>query len=166
MGDTKDLANTEAAKKIKELAGEIGTCMFCTYDGYKLVSRPMSAQNTDDEGNVWFLSDKGSNKNREILSNANVELFFAHGHDKFLSVHGKAAISFNKDKIKELWTPLAKVWFTDGVDDPRISVIKVACSEGHYWDTKHGKMVEWAKMAASLITGKTMDDGIEGDLKN
>jgi general stress protein 26 len=164
MGDTKNLSGTEAAKKIKEFAKEIDTCMFCTYDGDKLISRPMSSQKVDEQGNIWFLSDKNSEKNKELAVNDKVELLYGQGHDKYLAIKGNASILFDREKIKELWDPIAKIWFKDGVDDQAISVIKVAFTEGYYWDVKHGKMVELAKMATSLVTGKTMDDGIEGKL--
>ena len=45
------------------------------------------------------------------------------------------------------------------------SFIKVTPSEGYYWDTKHGTAVAFLKMAASVITGKTMDDSVEGTLE-
>jgi general stress protein 26 len=140
--------------------------MFCTYHQDKLYSRPMSTQKVDDEGNVWFLSDKDSIKNEHIALNNKVELIYAHGHDKFLSLHGTATILYDKQKIKELWVPIAKIWFTEGADDPRISVIKVSCDDGYYWDTRHGRMIEMIKMATAFVTGTTMDDGIEGTLRN
>lgn len=164
MGEIKNLSNAQAVAKVKELAEEIGTCMFCTYDENQLESRPMGLQQVDVEGNLWFLSRRGSRKNRAIEKDPRVELLFAQGHEKFLAVNGSAFISTNREKIKELWQPLAKVWFTEGVDDPDITVIKVDFNRGHYWDTKHGSMVAFAKMAASLLTGKTMDDGIQGNL--
>ena len=48
MGNHKDLSNHTAAEKIKELAEDIKTCMFCTYKNAKLESRPMSVQKIDD----------------------------------------------------------------------------------------------------------------------
>lgn len=165
MGDVKNLSSTEANEKIKELAEDIKTCMFCTYKGDNLQARPMSTQLVDAAGNIWFLSDRNSNKNQEIKSNNKVDLTYAHGQDKFLSIHGHAYISLDKAKIKELWDPIAKIWFKDGVDDPNVSVIKVEVKDGYYWNNKHGKMMAFAKMATSLITGATMDDGIEGKLK-
>lgn len=165
MGDTKDLKQNEAAEKIQALAKELETCMFGTYGTGRLKLRPMSVQQVDNEGNIWFLSDKNSNKNNEIEVNNEVDLIFGGGHEKFLAVHGMAEISYDKQKIKELWEPVVKIWFKQGVDDPNISVIKVSYEDGYYWDNKHGKMVVLAKMAASLVTGKTMDDGIEGRLK-
>lgn len=165
MGDRKDLKDNSAIEKIKDLAENIKTCMFCTYVGDKLNSRPMSAQKIDDEGNLWFLSDKRSEKNDEILANPKVELFFSENHDQFLTLHGQASISYDRETIKELFTPIVKVWMPEGEDDPNLSIIKVVPSEGYYWNNKHGKVVAAAKMTVAFITGKTMDDGIEGNLK-
>jgi len=70
-----------------------------------------------------------------------------------------------KKLIKELWEPLLKTWFTEGVDDPRITVIKVETKQGYYWDNKHGNAIALVKMAAGAAMGKTLDDSIEGKLK-
>jgi len=165
MGDHKDLRNESAADKIKDLADDIKTCMFCTYKDEKLQSRPMSVQEIDDDGNLWFLSDKNSNKNSEINLNPKVELFFAQPHDKFLTLHGNATILYDRRKIKELWNPIIKVWMPEGEDDPNLSIIKVTPEDGYYWNNKNGKMVAIAKMTVAFVTGKTMDDGIEGNLE-
>ena len=164
MGDSKDLDGQPAVAEIKDLVKEINSCMFCTYSSGKLKSRPMSVQKIDEEGNLWFLSDKNSHKNKEILIDSNVDLMFGNERDKWLTLHGKAEVLFDKEKIKELWSPIVKIWMTGGVDDPNLSVIKVSYDDGYYWDNKHGRMVALAKMAVAFVTGKTMDDGIEGKL--
>jgi len=168
MGDVKNVANDEAIKKIKELAEKAQTCLFCTKieTGKSFSTRPMSAQQVDDNGNIWFLSDKDSLKNMEIEDDENVQLLFSgSSHSDFLSLYGKATVLYDKEKIKELWEPIVKTWFQEGKDDPSISVIRVEPSEGYYWDTKHGKIVALAKMLTSVIAGKTMDDGIEGAIR-
>ena len=53
-----------------------------------------------------------------------------------MSIFGTAEILFDKNKVEEMWTPIAKAWFTEGKDDPAISLIKVTPQEGYYWDTK------------------------------
>lgn len=164
MGDHKDLKDSSAVQKIKDLAENIKTCMFCTYNGDKLNSRPMAAQKVDEEGVLWFLSDKTSVKNHEILKNSKVELFFSAPHDQFLTLHGHATILYDREIIKELFTPIVKVWMPEGEDDPNLSVIKVVPNEGYYWNNKNGKVVALAKMTLAFITGKTMVDGIEGNL--
>lgn len=164
----KDLHGTEAGKKIKELAGKNNTCFFCTdiETGKPLTVRPMSVQKMDDDGNFWFLSANDSYKNKEIKSDDRVQLLFqGSAHSDFLSVYGTATISTDKELIKKLWQPILKTWFTGGIDDPRITVIKVETKEGYYWDNKHGDAVAYAKMIAGSIIGKTLDDSIEGQVK-
>ena len=164
----EDLQGTEAGRKIKELAGKSNTCFFCTNikTGQPLITRPMSVQKMDEEGNLWFLSASDSHKNMEIKNDSHVHLLFQGSkHSDFLSLYGTATISKEKSLIKELWEPLLKTWFTEGVEDPRITVIKVDVKEGYYWDNKHGNAIAFIKIAAGALMGKTLDDSLEGTLK-
>jgi general stress protein 26 len=164
----KDLIGSEAGKKIKELASKNNSCFFCTAitTGQPLKVRPMSVQKVDEEGNFYFLSADDSHKNEEIQGDDLVQLLFqGSAHSDFLSIYGKAIISKDKTLIKELWEPLVKTWFTGGIDDPRITAIKVETKEGYYWDTKHGNVIAFAKISLGALLGKTMDDSIEGKLK-
>lgn len=167
MGTVKDLAQVEGVEKLKELAEDINICMFCTSTGkLPFKTRPMATQKVDDEGNFWFLSAEESDKNDELQNDSQVQLIYAKpGDSEFLSVIGTAQISKDKAKIEELWTPIAKAWFTDGKEDPRITVIRVRPTEAYYWDTLHGKVVSLLGIAASALTGKTMDNGVEGVIR-
>lgn len=163
----QDLNGAEAGKKIKELVDQNKTCYFCTKitTGQPLTTRPMTVQKVDEAGNLWFLSASDSHLNAEIQLDDRVHLLFQGSpHSDFLSMYGQATISNDKQLIKELWEPLLKTWFTEGEDDPRITVINVALREGYYWDNKHGNAVAFVKMAAGAILGKTLDDSIEGKL--
>ena len=42
------------------------------------------------------------------------------------------------------------------------AILEVRPQGGYYWDTKHGKVVSFLKIAAGALTGKTLDDSIEG----
>ena len=163
----KDLQGSEATKKIKDLVDAAKSCFFCTglKTGKPFATRPMSVQKVDDEGNFWFLSSDDSHKNAELQTDPSVQLLFqGSAHSDFLNIYGMATVSKDKEKIKELWEPILKTWFTGGVDDERITVIKVDPSEGYYWDNKHGNAVAFAKMAVGAVIGKTMDDSVEGKL--
>ena len=163
----KDLGGAEAIKKIKELA-ENETCFFATgiTTGKSLNVRPMVAQKIDENGSLYFLSSNDSHKNQDLEHDPKVQLLFqGSSHSDFLSVYGIATISRDKSLIKELWNPILKVWFTEGEDDPRITVIIVTPTESYYWDNKHGNAIAMVKMAAGAIMGKTIDDSIEGNLQ-
>jgi general stress protein 26 len=164
----EDLTGHNAVDRIKETVKKAQTCFFCTGDsvvGSEGI-RPMNVRKVDDEGILWFLSADDSHKNLELEGNSSVVLLFQGSpHSDFLQLKGHASVSRDKAKIKELWEPILKTWFTEGIDDPRITVIKVTPVEGYYWDNKHGNMVAGVKMIIGAMTGKTLDDSIEGRLK-
>lgn len=165
-GEVDNLSGQEAIDKFKELVKHNPMCLFVTnLSEIPLQARPMTTQKVCDQGNFWFLSARDSNKNDDIRNGSDVQLFFANsGDSEYLSVYGEAAIIQDRNKIDELWTPVAKAWFTEGKDDPRITVIKVTPKDAHYWDTKSGKMISLLTIAAAAITGETKDNGIEGEL--
>lgn len=174
MGDSmskdnfKDLSDKEAVAKLKELAEDIGTCMFCTELSVRpFPTRPMALQEVDDSGNLWFISSAKSNKNFEIQHDNDVQLIFAKNQNvHFLSIYGQATIYKDRAHIDEVWSPVAKAWFEEGKDDPEVTVIKVTPTDAYYWDTKYGKAISFLKWAKGAITGKMDDDlGVEGNLK-
>ena len=165
MGDVKNLSDKDAIKKIQELAND-QTCHFCTFTApYEFTTRPMYTQKVEEDGCIWFFSGKSSNKDSEINTNNKVQLLYGDpGKSNYLSVVGEAFIVEDQKKIDELYTPYVKAWFQGGKDDPDISLIKVVPSDAYYWDTKHGKVVSFIKIMASIVSGKTMDDGVEGTI--
>ncbi|HMK18812.1 MAG TPA: pyridoxamine 5'-phosphate oxidase family protein [Chitinophagaceae bacterium] len=168
MGEVKNLTADNAVEKIREIAKDANICMFVTdLANLPLAGRPMATQEVDEEGNIWFMSDRNSDKNKQIENDDQVQLFYSYTNNyEYLSVFGKAKIVNDRLKIAELWTPMAKTWFKEGKDDPNISLIKVIPEDAYYWDTKNNKMVSLIKfaMGAIGITPKN-DGGIEGRLK-
>ena len=167
MSNTENLNNKEAIDKLKSLVDDIVVCLFCTDlktdDG--ATCRPMSAIKVCDQGNIWFFSEKISDKNKAIAADKDVQLFFSHpGKSSYLVVNGEAEIILDKAKIEELWSPIAKIWFKEGKNDPNISVIKVTPSSAYYWDTDGNKMINFLKIVASVVTGTNLVSGKQGDL--
>ena len=163
----ENLEAQEAVSKIKEIVDKAQNCFFCTAvpTGESGAARPMNVRQVDDEGNLWFLSANDSHTNEELALDPSVKLYFQGSeHSDFLHLNGHATISTDRAKIEELWEPVLRTWFTEGVDDPRITVIKVAASDGYYWDTKHGNVVAGVKMLIGSVLRKTLDDSIQGKL--
>lgn len=157
----------EGIKKLKQLVDDIDICLFCTdlKTDEGATCRPMSRQEVDEEGNIWFFSVIDSDKNRAIQKNNVVQLFFSHpGKSSYLIVNGLAEVILDRKKIEELWTPIAKAWFAKGKDDPTISLLKVNPSSAYYWDTEGNKMVNLLKFLASVATGKKLLDSKEGEI--
>lgn len=164
----EDLRGPEAIARIREIVERAESCFFCTAVamGSSSGARPMNVREVDAEGNLWFLSASDSHKNDELARDASVKLYFQGSpHSDFLQLSGRATVSTDRSRIEKLWSPVLKTWFTEGIEDPRITVICVTPSHGYYWDTKHGGAVAGIKMLVGAAIGRTLDDSIEGTLK-
>jgi general stress protein 26 len=165
MGDVKNLASEKAIEKIKELAdGKM--CLLCTVANGTIVSRPMSTAQVDENGDIWFFSPKDSDKNQQIKEGSMVYLMYMEtGKQHYLTLTCTAEVVFDDAKVDELWNPFLKAWFTEGKDDPNISLLKVSPGEGHYWDEKNGHFISMIKTGIAALTGtKGLDGSLEGDL--
>lgn len=161
------LSGNDAVRRIRELAGDAESCFFSTNAPHSETrgTRPMGVEKVDEAGHLWFLSASDSHKNREIEADPHVRIFMQGSkHSGFMVLDGMASIHRDKALIDELWDPIMKTWFTEGKDDPRITVIEVTPTAGYYWDTKHGALVAATKMLIGAATGTTMDDSVEGRL--
>src|SRR5690606_16232845 len=163
---TKNLYSNEAKKKIKELAESIDHAMMATdlkSEPFHVV--PMSTKKIDDDGNMWFLSDKNSTYNQNIERQNRAQLIYADkGNFEFLTVYGRASISSDRNKIKDLYGSGDDAWF-EGLDDPNLTAIKIEPDDAHYWDTKNGKVLSLLKMVGEAITGNEPDLGEQRKLK-
>ncbi len=161
----RDVQGREALDRVRAVVKKTQTCFFSTSHprGPSHGTRPMNVRQVDDSGHLWFLSADDSHKNLELSEDPNVELFFqGTEHSDFLHLTGTARVCKDRAKLDELWEPILKTWFTEGKDDPRITIIEVTPLDGYYWDNKHGNMVAGVKMLLGAATGKTLDDSIEG----
>ena len=166
MSTIKNLTNQEAIEKLKDLA-EGKMCLLCTKENGKLESRPMSASQVDESGDIWFFSGKDSNKNRQIKADPEVYLMFIEaGKQHYLSLTTEVEILHDQQKIDELWNGFMNAWFPGGKTDPNISLLRASVTSGHYWDEKDGHLIGMLKAGIKAVTGGKGDDGaLEGEIK-
>ena len=78
MSNTENLNNKEAIDKLKSLVNDIMVCLFCselkTNDGS--TCRPMNAIKVCDQGNIWFFSEKDSEKTKPLQKIKRYNSFF------------------------------------------------------------------------------------------
>jgi general stress protein 26 len=167
MSDVQNLANEGAIEKLRDLIEHTRIAILCSnLTNIPFSSCPMATQKVDeDTGVIWFFTTVTNKHVHEISVDKRVQLIYAdNSNSSYLTLFGAAEISDDRQKLAELWNPDAKVWFQDGINDPKLRLLKVTPSDGLYWDTKNGKMVSFLKRMTSLVTGQTMDDSIEGSL--
>lgn len=141
-------------ERVWELAKRIGIAMFVTWDGKEQRARPLAATIEKDEGAVYFLIDVNGEKDDQIAEFPHVSVSFAdHKHSKYVALSGKATISNDRARIKELWSPFAKAWW-DSPEDPAIRVIKLVPRDAELWDSP-GRIVTTISMLAAAVTGRS-----------
>lgn len=138
--------------RVWELMAKMPICMLTTWDGNDLHSRPMDARPRREENQIYFLTDVRQHKDDDIARFPKLNIAFSDsGDQKFVSLSGRAEVSNDRAKIKELWEPTAKAWW-DSADNPNIRVLKVTPLDAQYWDGP-GKVVSMVKMMVAAATG-------------
>lgn len=164
---TENLMGQEAVEKLKDMVDKIDMGMMGTYqEGSEFIyAVPMSRQEVDEQGNIWYLLSSESETYHNLEKNKNVSILFSDTSNfNFLSLNGQAEISQDQARIDKYWNKMIEVWFEKGKEDPRIRVLKVVPSEAHYWDNKTNKLVTMFKVLSSAVTGQKLDIGREGEL--
>lgn len=140
------------------------TMLTTVSDEGTIHSRPMATQNLDVkkfDGTLWFFSKKNSFKNYDIENDQHVNLAYSNpSTQQYASVSGRATISRDKTKMKELWNPMLKAWFPEGIDDPDITLIGVNVESAEIWDSPPSKVVQLAGFVKSAVTGKPLDQNL------
>ncbi|MFT3749528.1 MAG: pyridoxamine 5'-phosphate oxidase family protein [Agriterribacter sp.] len=163
----ENLYSQEAIEKLKNLVDKIDIGMVCTnvQGSSHPHAVPMSRQEVDEEGNIWFLFSSESDTYKNLQCDNNITLLYSDVRDyNFLSVSGEAEITKDKSRIEKYWNKMIETWFEKGKEDPRIRVLKVKTSDAHYWDNKTNKFVTFLKAAVSAVTGEKSDIGRQGSL--
>lgn len=145
------MAEASETDKVWELMKKVTICMLATKDGEGIRSRPMGAYLRKEENRIYFLTDARRHKDDEIEADSHVCLAFADaGGQTYVSVTGKARVTQDPAKVKELWSTPAKAWW-DSPEDPHIRVLTVTPQDAEYWDSP-GTVVSYAKMALAAVT--------------
>lgn len=138
-------------------------CMITTVDeNGKITSRPMTLQEAelDKQLHLWFFTMENSEKVQQIQRNSQVNVSFSdQKHSSWVSVSGSAQVVSDREKMKELWNPILKAWFPDGIDTPGLVLLSVRIDSAEYWDAPNSKVKQILGMAKSAITGEPYEPG-------
>jgi len=148
------MADTTQLQKIKGIVDEVKVAMLVTEneDG-QLRSRPMYTAQYDLDGNIWFFTDEYSGKVEELEQDRSVNLAYAHpGKSDYLSISGKAHIIEDRQKMKNLWNPMLKAWFPNGLESERLGLLKVIPQQAEYWENSDNRLVRLFEIGTAALT--------------
>ncbi|NHA68124.1 pyridoxamine 5'-phosphate oxidase family protein [Phycicoccus flavus] len=151
--------DTEGAKHVHDLVSDQRTAMLTTVhrETGMLTSRPMTLQQADEDGTLWFLGMRDSAAAGEIEAHPQVNVAFTK-EGAWVSVAGRAEVRQDAEKARDLWNEFAKTWFQTEPEDPQVAVIRVDGESAQYWDSP-GKAATLVEMVKARATGSRPDPG-------
>jgi general stress protein 26 len=159
MENTK--TREESIERLNNLIEDIDFAMLTTVDTDGVLrSRPMSTQEAEFDGTLWFFTSDKTHKVEEIERDNRVNASYAKPEDNiYVSVSGTASIVKDRAKMEELWNPILKAWFPDGLETPGICLLKVDVEQAEYWDSPSSTLVQIAGFVKAMVTGQSADGG-------
>lgn len=144
-----------AIDKLGNLVKSIKICMLTTLqENGELHSRPMAKLENEFDGKFRFFTSLDSPKVYELKDDSQVNITFSEPQDStYVSCKGIAKIIRNSSKMKELWSPMYKIWFPKGIEDPNLVVLEVTVTSAEYWDSPSSSFLKIIGFAKALITG-------------
>lgn len=155
----------ESIYKLKELIEGIDFAMLTTISDGRFHSRPMSTQQFEFDGSLWFFTGDQTHKVEEIQNDNRVNVAYSKPEDHtYVSVSGTAELVKDKAKIEELWNPILKAWFPKGLDDPTLTLLKISVEQAEYWDSPSSALVQIAGFLKAIATGEKAEGGDHGKI--
>lgn len=153
--------DADPRRRVTELIRDARICMLTTIavDG-RQVSRPMTLQEAEFDGDLWFFASSASAKVRQIRVNPEVNVAFSdQRHHAWVSLAGTAWEEYDRARAERLWNPLLTAWFPDGLETPGLTLIKVHASSAEYWDAPDSTVVTLLGLAKAAVAGRPATPG-------
>jgi len=164
------LSGEDALSRFRELLPSFTSAMLLTHamDGVDPHARPMGliGDPADFEGTLWFFSDDRSRKIAEIARQPRASLVLQSDSDHaYLHVLGWASVDEDRGRMRELYTPLLRAWFPEGLDDPHLTLIRFDVERAEYWSSPGGMLQELIAFTRAVFTGRPGQAGEQGTLE-
>jgi general stress protein 26 len=126
-------------------------------------SRPMLVHEIDEDGWMWFLTDRHSRKACELINNphATVVLQSAKG-DRYVSVQGRAVVVRDGVRLRRLWNASYRSWFPRGKRDAEIALVAVRLARAEYWLVPRGRIARLYRAVKATMTRVRQESGRYG----
>lgn len=155
------MKNEKNIEILKEKIEEVRICLFTTHsDKNEFSSRPMATAKVEDDGSIWFFTNEYSLKSKEISPDNKVTLGYSSpSANTYITVNGKAELVDDKVRKEAYFSIPVKAWFPDGVEDPRLILIRVTPDTAEYWDGSSSKVVFAFNLLKAIVTGEQPNEG-------
>lgn len=133
-----------------------------------LVSRPLTVQQTDFDGDLWFFVDAQADLLDQIRAEPRVNAALT-GDGTWVSLSGVARVVEDPARAEELWSPMTAAWFSgEGSSDSDAKdpgpaelgavLVTIDGDTAEYWEGS-GKVATAVSLVKARLTGSDIDVG-------
>lgn len=136
--------------------------LVSTTDEGHLHAQPMTTQQTEFDGDLWFIAARDSELVHNLGARPQVNVSYADPiKNNYLSIHGTAELVEDSAKLDELWSEAHRIYFEGGKEDPNIQLVKIDSGGAEYWQSG-GKIRTMFALAKTLISGSKLNENEVG----
>jgi len=157
VADSSNSTHADDVAKLAKLLGDFDIAMLTTVnESGALVGHPLSLQESEFDGDLWFIVSLGSTAVEHLRRKDTVGVTLS-ARDSWVSLAGTAAVVEDPAKLEQLWNKRVEAWFPDGPSDPTVGLVKFTAESAEYWDSPGGKVASALSFIKSKVTGDTFD---------
>ena len=162
----EDQQKSADMEKLGDLIDGIEVAMLTTQAAdNSMVSRPLQTLKLDANGDLVFFTAMDSQKVDELRANPTVNLAYSNPQKQcYVSVRGEARVDRDRSTIEELWSPVQRMFFPDGKDDPNLAVLRVHVRDAAYWESSGNFVGRGLDFARAMLSDNPANLGEHGKL--
>ena len=142
-----------AVERLRAKIGDSPVAMVTATDGRCLpTSRPLRAQQLDNDGALWFFVPSDGTLARDVEVNPRVCATYSDlARGVYVAMSGYARLIYDPDRIFALWDDELEAWFGQGPLDPRLSLLRVDVDHAEYWDAHSSGVIRLLALAHAAL---------------
>jgi general stress protein 26 len=146
--------------RVWDIIEHAGIGMLTTQFAGGLRARPLEARTDRDAGIIWFVTDVRGAKTEEIATTHEIGLVFMDEDSRaYLSITGRATVTRDAAKAKEIWKKTDDIWLPGGPNDPNARVLRVEPITAELWDGPSSAARVAFEFVKAQLTGEKPDLG-------
>jgi general stress protein 26/nucleotide-binding universal stress UspA family protein len=129
--------------RLERLISSFRIAMLATVTrGGHMHSFPIVACRAGSDKELWFFIHAHTYRVDNAESDQQVNINYADvDGDIYVSISGKARLVQDRLNLEQLWDVVYEDWFSQGIDDPDLALLRVCVDEVEYWDASESLMV-------------------------
>ncbi len=155
-----DPPEDNSLERLREVMKGLDTAVLMTVadtQSGKLHGRPMSIAAFEDDGACWFFTGIDSPKVSEAKADPEAYVV-CQDASRQVVMRGNVGITRDRQRMEKYYSKAVDVWFPEGLDDPKLCLMRFVPQEAEYWDLSGTKKLRYfVEAAKAFVKGETPD---------